>query len=718
MRLALCVLGLQVGCLHEASEICGSGGVCPPGLRCADTGDTRTCILLTCGNGQVDPGEACDDGNTRSGDGCPADCTPPCGDGVLDPSEACDDGNTLDGDGCSADCSTLDSIFLVSPSLVKFMATEGDALPESATVTVHLEYRGDAVLAGYAPGVPQPTWLSFATAPSTANTVDYNLQVTDTSTVGERSTSVRFVISHLNSTGLDTFDLPVAYSVAPSDLAVEATPATLAFTAPAGGVAPPSQAVSVAFNGTSITVTSAPPWVSVSAPPATAKSPVSLAVSVNNTAFPAGTTLSGDITLGTTRGTFQRTTTLHVDYKLLAFVPEVRFVAPYLGIAGRGGTVHVRGRGFQASGLPVSVGIGDRVIGPMLPDSDTQITLSYPPLPEGRYPVTLSNPPGIAPTAPELVIVTPLPITYQAIDAPSPRTRIVYDAERQAIYGVNRLDQQIEHFVYVSSTWSKLSPHVIPQLTDIAMVPNGRSLIVLDRDAINEISLTDGLFAPVKRAGNPDPFCGGFFHQAAAADNGKIYVVFDLSECSGFTSSYLYDVLDRSLSTHSLLYNGLIGASGDGSRIYAGSNGVSPAQTVEIFVSLSNTTVSSTTDFNLTAVSASGDASRVILENRYVYSRSLTLIGNVPLHGVALTSRDSSRAFVYVVDAMGARLEVYDLNGPLQSGALYPLLKTVMLPDSANSPSGFHAPVTMTSSLDDGVVFVSGDSKLLVVPVN
>src|SRR5262249_30176434 len=151
----------------------------------------------------------------------------------------------------------------------------------------------------------------------------------------------------------------------------------------------------------------------------------------------------------------------------------------------------------------------------------------------GRYPVTLVNPPGIAPTTPELVIVTPPPSTYQAIDAPDPRARIVYDAERQAIYGVNRLDQQIDHFVYANGTWSTLPPHVIRQLTDIAMVPNGRSLIALDQDAISEISLTDSLFVPVKRADNPDPFCGGFFDQAAPADNGKIFVVFDLSGCSG-----------------------------------------------------------------------------------------------------------------------------------------------------------------------------------------
>jgi len=36
---------------------------------------------------------------------CRTDCTiPRCGDGILDGGEVCDDGNNLDGDGCSGDC--------------------------------------------------------------------------------------------------------------------------------------------------------------------------------------------------------------------------------------------------------------------------------------------------------------------------------------------------------------------------------------------------------------------------------------------------------------------------------------------------------------------------------------------------------------------------------------------------------------------------------------
>ncbi|HJL19597.1 MAG TPA: DUF4215 domain-containing protein [Sandaracinaceae bacterium LLY-WYZ-13_1] len=59
-----------------------------------------------CGDGVLDPGERCDDGNRRAGDGCDARCVPEarCGDGAVDPDEVCDDGNLTSGDGCRADC--------------------------------------------------------------------------------------------------------------------------------------------------------------------------------------------------------------------------------------------------------------------------------------------------------------------------------------------------------------------------------------------------------------------------------------------------------------------------------------------------------------------------------------------------------------------------------------------------------------------------------------
>jgi len=72
------------------------------------TGDVDGGTPPLCGNGVIDPGEQCDDGNTVSGDGCSSTCTTEgsarCGDGILDAGEQCDDGNTVSGDGCSSTC--------------------------------------------------------------------------------------------------------------------------------------------------------------------------------------------------------------------------------------------------------------------------------------------------------------------------------------------------------------------------------------------------------------------------------------------------------------------------------------------------------------------------------------------------------------------------------------------------------------------------------------
>ncbi len=63
---------------------------------------------VTCGDGIVDAGEECDDGNLANGDGCSATCEvetePVCGNGVVEGSEECDDGNLVNGDGCSSTC--------------------------------------------------------------------------------------------------------------------------------------------------------------------------------------------------------------------------------------------------------------------------------------------------------------------------------------------------------------------------------------------------------------------------------------------------------------------------------------------------------------------------------------------------------------------------------------------------------------------------------------
>jgi len=64
-----------------------------------------------CGDGYLDPGEQCDDGNRADGDGCDSHCLlERCGNGVVEPGEQCDDGGGNGTDGCcSSTCRIVDA---------------------------------------------------------------------------------------------------------------------------------------------------------------------------------------------------------------------------------------------------------------------------------------------------------------------------------------------------------------------------------------------------------------------------------------------------------------------------------------------------------------------------------------------------------------------------------------------------------------------------------
>jgi cysteine-rich repeat protein len=177
----LALLCVAAGCYESGMLTCGDKlcpheKVCSPITTCVDpaqldacagvvdgtscmtaaiptgTCAASICIAAGCGNGFVEAGEVCDDGNRISFDGCRADCASRemcgdgivdpafgeacdcgmpgtlsptclqpnsqlsgaecredcklarCGDSILDPDELCDDGNTQGFDGCRADC--------------------------------------------------------------------------------------------------------------------------------------------------------------------------------------------------------------------------------------------------------------------------------------------------------------------------------------------------------------------------------------------------------------------------------------------------------------------------------------------------------------------------------------------------------------------------------------------------------------------------------------
>ncbi len=110
----------------------GTGGriVIPQGGSTGEGGEGSGAQPAVCGNGELEPGELCDDGGVEDGDGCSEDCAvvedgfvclvpgeacidaQVCGNGLLEGEEACDDGNARAGDGCAADCLEVEAGWL------------------------------------------------------------------------------------------------------------------------------------------------------------------------------------------------------------------------------------------------------------------------------------------------------------------------------------------------------------------------------------------------------------------------------------------------------------------------------------------------------------------------------------------------------------------------------------------------------------------------------
>ncbi len=93
-----------------------------------------------CGDGIVQLGEDCDDGNAATCDGCSAQCRHEtgCGDGVRCGTETCDDGNGEGCDGCSATC-TVEAGALCGDGVVNVACGE-QCDPPSASCTTECQH--------------------------------------------------------------------------------------------------------------------------------------------------------------------------------------------------------------------------------------------------------------------------------------------------------------------------------------------------------------------------------------------------------------------------------------------------------------------------------------------------------------------------------------------------------------------------------------------------
>lgn len=724
----------------------------------------------------------------------------------------------------------------ISPDEIELTVVQGGSQPNAV---VNVEFTGDGVLAGYAPGVEVPAWLNVDVVSSTASTATFILIGTDTGTVGTRTTTVRFVTGREDGSGVRYADLPVTFRVTAPVTPFDATAQAISFTGIRGDPAGPAPAggrmISISGSNARWRISAAPPWLDFSATSGTGPasvtvtadvtglalsqqsgqvtvtdddsgetrtfnasltlraarlvvSPASLQFSLDGASLPAALSRNLAVTdeLGGTLPAEAVSWTVHavstdwletsadagtsspaaplsvslspaevgalatgnhpasitlrwqnaelsnqsvvVPVSLANNLPRVSRVSPYVGVEGLPGTFIARGSALTGAGSPVTVQVGGTDITGVIPAGPTLFQAGYPALPAGRYPVSLANAAGIPVTGPELVIVTAPTFGFDTIEALGARHRIFYDAERATLVGVRPAGNKIERFRHESGSWTPLPPHEVAQVTDAVLALDGRSMVVLTRASIRQADLTVATFDPVVRQSlSGGGGCGESLQSLAMLHSGRAVIARALLACSGFTLSLIYDIDTNSLAESpypaGLLYNGVVAGSADGSVAFAGSLGVSPAQPVQIYDAYSGSVTNGAANYNLARISASSDGSRVLLAgsnpaaDTFVHDRQLTLDGTLPGGGIAVVSPDGGRAFVYREVGADAFLVVYDLEGALLPGAVFPELDTIPLVPAPNAAAGSYQDIALAVTPDGSTVFVSGNTRILVVPV-
>jgi cysteine-rich repeat protein len=118
----------------------GEGGAEPPGSgrRAVAAADTVNVTVVTAG------------GTSRTSAADKFTYVPStCGDGTLDPGEQCDDGNTISGDECSAQCQVESCFTCVGQPSVCSPAPAGSACDDDNACTVGETCNGSGVCGGF-----------------------------------------------------------------------------------------------------------------------------------------------------------------------------------------------------------------------------------------------------------------------------------------------------------------------------------------------------------------------------------------------------------------------------------------------------------------------------------------------------------------------------------------------------------------------------------------
>lgn len=437
----------------------------------------------------------------------------------------------------------------------------------------------------------------------------------------------------------------------------------------------------------------------------------------------------------TIRAADSRIAPVTLELTLDKALPELHYVSPHTRLPAEGGVYTLRGRGLDGIvDLGQTLTVEGATPVKITRVSATEVKVQLAGSTGGDVGFALANSLGAATGKPVLRTLAQPAFDTAVVDTAGSKNGLVYDAERQALYTVNRTLSSVMRFVRAGSGWSVTSAP-LPGVDAVALAPDGKSLVAtasagivlldpvtLERQSAHAAAIgSDSMNSLPRLAITNDGrayFQGGMW-------GGLNY--FDL-----VTRQFGAVASERPFDFH---YGPWFSVSGDGSRLnIVQSASISPTPPMLYLDSSDHVPKTNPAGLRFWYEAAQSLRGERFVEGTYkVWDRDFNLVGNLvlPDNGyfgrTSLLSPDGARTYVMAYPESGLagadvkpRVYVFDSSTRLVTETDLPLLGYFDLPDYPTCRVSAYECDTRalgTISPDGATLFFIGDKKLVVAPV-
>lgn len=416
-------------------------------------------------------------------------------------------------------------------------------------------------------------------------------------------------------------------------------------------------------------------------------------------------------------------------------LPELHYVSPHTRLPAEGGVYTLRGRGLDGV---VDLGAALAVEGAaplkLTRVSDTELKVQLAGAADGDVAFSLANGLGAATGKPVLRVLAQSAFDAATVDTAGSKNGLVFDAERQALYTVNRTLSSVMRFVRAGSGWS-VSSASLPGVDAVALAPDGKSLVAT---ASAGIVLLDPV--TLERQASYATTIGAdsmnSLPRLAITNDGRAY--FQGGVWGGLN---YFDLVTRQFGAvggnqrYDFYYGPWFSVSGDGSRLdIVQSASISPTPPMLYLDSSDHLPKTNPAGLQFWYEAAQSLRGERFVEGTYkVWDRDFNLVGNLALPDsgyfgrTPLVSPDGARTYVLAYPQAGLygadvkpRVYVFDSSARLVTQTDLPLLGQFDLPDYPTCRvSAYECDTRALGAIspDGATLFFIGDKKLVVAPV-